>query len=238
MTIFPVKHFTKETMDAYILKYSTHSVEKAPPLSDLPCHVLAFHALYENMLEFVMPLCSQLPRPYRESPVFASTHIIDITDVSLGHLWKIKSYLQAAISTATTNYPETLGHIFVRLSCSMICLRWKLTLTCPFQVVGAPPSFVRAWGMIKRWFDPSSVSKILILSPSETNVTLLNFIDSQNLPKQYGGALCWAWGDMPNLEQSAREIAPELYRKDENGDEQYLKGPGHIEWTTSRTSKE
>lgn len=79
--------------------------------------------------------------------------------------------------------------------------------------------------MIKKWFDPTSVSKIQILSPSETKTQLLNYIDPHNLPKQYGGTLSWNWGDMPDLEEPVREIAPGLLRRDTNGDEQYLKGP-------------
>ncbi|CAG8035959.1 unnamed protein product [Penicillium nalgiovense] len=202
--VFPVKHFTAERMAAYRSKYNRATPTTVSQTQDLQCHILAFHALYENMLKFVMPLCSQLPHSHSQAPVCASTHIIDIAGVRLGHFWKIKKYLQGAISIATTHYPETLGHIFV---------------------VSAPPYFVKAWEIIKKWFDPASVSKILILSPSESKTILSAYIDLPNLPKEYGGMLSWEWGEMLNLEEPARDIASGIYFRDQNGDQQFLKGP-------------
>lgn len=77
---------------------------------------------------------------------------------------------------------------------------------------------------MKKWFDPASVSKILILSPSDTEMTLSTYIDPQNLPKQYGGILSWEWGDPPNLKKPTRNIASGIYR-DHDGVQQFVKGP-------------
>ncbi|KAK6814646.1 hypothetical protein RU639_009550 [Aspergillus parasiticus] len=202
--VFPVKQFTPGRMEAYISTYNHTTVTTVSQAQDLPCHILAFHALYENMLKFVMPLCSKLHDSHARAPVSASTHIIDITGVGFGHFWKIRKYLQGAISIATTHYPETLGHIFI---------------------VGAPPSFVTVWGVIKKWFDPGSISKILILPHSETEMTLSTYIDPQNLPKQYGGLLSWEWGKPPNLEPAMQDIASGIYVRDQTGDQSFLKGP-------------
>ena len=45
--------------------------------------------------------------------ISASTHIIDVSGVSIRQFWNIRKYLQQASTTATTHYPETLGKVFV-----------------------------------------------------------------------------------------------------------------------------
>lgn len=111
-----MKQFTPDRLEAFISKYKhTSTMMTVSEAQNLPYHILAFHALYENMLKFVIPLCSELPDSRSRAPVSASTHIIDITGMGFSHFWKIKKYLQGAISIATVHYPETLGHIFVSL---------------------------------------------------------------------------------------------------------------------------
>ena len=78
------------------------------------------------------------------------------------------------------------------------------------QIIGAPAFFPTVWGWIKRWFDPVTTSKIFILSASEVKPTLTSFMDPSSIPKQYGGDLDWKWGDMPNLDEPARELLSPL----------------------------
>lgn len=80
--------------------------------------------------------------------------------------------------------------------------------------------FSTVWGWIKRWFDPVTVSKIFILSQSEVLPTLKSFIDTQNIPKQYGGELDFQWCQMPNLDPKIKELATW-----ENGHTDFPKGP-------------
>ncbi|RHZ62480.1 SEC14 family lipid-binding protein [Aspergillus thermomutatus] len=205
--VFPLRHLTKEKMEAYISKMSssTAPTEETPSIpTKIPGHLLAFHALYENLLDFVMPLCSQLPRPHMEIPVSASTHIIDVTGLTLRHFLEIKRYLQGGSLLATTHYPETLSRIFI---------------------IGAPPVLRTAWGFIKQWVDPETFSKIFILSPAEVPRTLLEYMPASSLPQQYGGTLKWEWGDMPDLDESARKLAPGLYQRVGDGCAEYVKGP-------------
>ena len=107
--------------------------------------------------------------------------------------------MQAASQLATAHYPETLDRIFI---------------------IGAPMFFSTVWGWIKRWFDPITVSKIFILSHHEVKPTLEAFIDPKNIPKQYGGELDFAWGQMPNLDPVIRDAATW-----ENGFTAFPKGP-------------
>ena len=113
--VFQVRKLSKKSLDRYF-KY----LEKAPlpdshAHSQVPTYILHLHALYENLLQFVFPLVSDLPRPNPKQPVSASTHIVDISDVSVFQFWNIRKYLQEASRIATAHYPETLGMVFVRI---------------------------------------------------------------------------------------------------------------------------
>ncbi|KAF2714115.1 CRAL/TRIO domain-containing protein [Pleomassaria siparia CBS 279.74] len=140
---------------------------------------LRLFALYESLTRFVMPLCSAIDRKHPETPISQSNNIVDITGVGLKQFWNLKNHMQDASVLATAHYPETLDRIFI---------------------VGAPAFFPTVWGWVKRWFDPITVSKIFILSSANILPTLSQYIDPENIPKQYGGKLDFEWGMMPVLE--------------------------------------
>lgn len=78
--------------------------------------MLRLFALYENLVRFVLPLCSAIPdRPQPETPVSLSNNIVDISGVSLKQFWNLKGHMQDASQLATAHYPETLDRIFVRI---------------------------------------------------------------------------------------------------------------------------
>lgn len=95
------------------------------------------------------------------------------------------------------------------------------------QLIGAPSFFPTVWGWIKRWFDPVTTSKIFILSADEVKPTLTSFMPLSSIPKKYGGELDWEWGDLPNLDEPARELIGALETPAENnsGKPGFLKGP-------------
>ncbi|KAF2444087.1 CRAL/TRIO domain-containing protein [Karstenula rhodostoma CBS 690.94] len=140
---------------------------------------LRLFALYESLTRFVLPLCSNIERNHPETPISQSNNIVDISGVGLKQFWNLKGHMQDASTLATAHYPETLDRIFI---------------------IGAPAFFPTVWGWVKRWFDPITVSKIFILSPANVLPTLTQYIDIDNIPKQYGGNLDFEWGQMPNLE--------------------------------------
>ncbi|KAI9930042.1 hypothetical protein MW887_011852 [Aspergillus wentii] len=174
--------------------------------STVPERLLRLFALYENLLNFVMPLCSSLARPNPETPIVSSNNIVDVNGVGLKQFWNLKSHMQDASVLATAHYPETLDRIFI---------------------IGAPSFFPTVWGWIKRWFDPNTTSKIFILSAAEVKPTLSAFMDISSIPKQYGGDLDWQWGDMPNLDEPARELVGALETPPAEGQTKptLLKGP-------------
>lgn len=85
--------------------------------STVPARLLNLFALYENLLRFVMPLCSALQRPNPETPIVTSTNIVDVNGVGLKQFWNLKSHMQDASVLATAHYPETLDRIFVSCCC-------------------------------------------------------------------------------------------------------------------------
>ncbi|BCS30004.1 SEC14 family lipid-binding protein [Aspergillus puulaauensis] len=201
--VFPVRHLTKKKLDAYLKTISSCPSSNTHRASTLSPEDLHFHALYENLLHFVFPLATELPRPDMSRAVSASTHIVDVSGVSLRQFWSIRKYLQQASATATTHYPETMGKVFV---------------------VGAPAFFKSIWDVISQWFDPVTRSKIFLLSGSEARDVLRRHIDPASLPIEYGGDLEWAWQDLPNLDCHARRLVDNLYEKTDQG-EIFAQGP-------------
>ncbi|KAJ5958243.1 uncharacterized protein N7479_005393 [Penicillium vulpinum] len=182
--VFQIRHLDNKAIAAYNSTMTTGTPETHKS-STVPARLLNLFALYENLLRFVMPLSSALPRPNPETPIVTSTNIVDVSGVGLKQFWNLKSHMQDASVLATAHYPETLDRIFI---------------------IGAPSFFPTVWGWIKRWFDPGTTSKIFILSAAEVGPTLTSFMEPSVIPKAYGGELEWSWGDMPNLDEPSREL--------------------------------
>lgn len=139
--VFEVAHLNSKAVSAY--ESSTSKTQSVT--SKVPTKMLRLFALYENLTNFVLPLCSGISdRPYPETPVSQSSNIVDISKVGLKQFWNLKSHMQDASQLATAHYPETLDRIFI---------------------IGAPSFFPTVWGWIKRWFDPITV----VSSMSETS---------------------------------------------------------------------
>ncbi|KAF9891219.1 hypothetical protein FE257_004783 [Aspergillus nanangensis] len=205
--VFEIKHLNSQNMAAYNSTMSTASATaETHQSSKVPQRLLRLFALYENLLNFVMPLCSQLPRPNPETPIVTSTNIVDVSGVGLKQFWNLKGHMQDASVLATAHYPETLDRIFI---------------------IGAPAFFPTVWGWIKRWFDPGTTSKIFILSSAEVKPTLTSFMDPSSIPKQYGGDLEWQWGDMPSLDEETRHLIGALETPPADGETRpgLTKGP-------------
>ncbi|KAK2774796.1 hypothetical protein FQN52_006087 [Onygenales sp. PD_12] len=198
--VFVIKHLNSKNMAAYSSGASSTATSATHASSKVPGRLLRLFALYENMQRFVVPLCTSMPgRPHPETPIVNTTNIVDISGVGLKQFWNLKGHMQDASVLATAHYPETLDRIFI---------------------IGAPAFFPTVWGWIKRWFDPVTTSKIFILSASEVKSTLSSFMDPANIPKQYGGELEWQWGDMPSLDEPAKEIASSMAQIGPRGDKE------------------
>lgn len=132
--LFEVAHLNSKAVSAY--EASTSSKNQSVQ-SKIPAKMLRLFALYENLTNFVLPLCSEMPnRPFPETPVSQSSNIVDISNVGLRQFWNLKNHMQDASQLATAHYPETLDRIFI---------------------IGAPSFFPTVWSWIKKWFDPITV---------------------------------------------------------------------------------
>lgn len=131
----------------------------------------------EYVTRFTQRLCTQLPHPAGAGSIIDKTvNIIDLSNVGLRKFWGLRTILQTASSMATAHYPETVERIFV---------------------VGAPYFFPTIWSLVTRWFDPATTRKIFVLPASQAKVTLMQYIEPENLPKRFGGGLEWSMGMHP-----------------------------------------
>jgi hypothetical protein len=109
-----IKHLDGKNVKAY--QKDVEQYKKSLPFHkslDTPPQLLPLFALYHNLLNFVLPLCSTFDRPNPEIPVTNSTNIVDISNVGLTQFWNLKSHMQDASVLATAHYPETLDRIYV-----------------------------------------------------------------------------------------------------------------------------
>lgn len=194
--------------------------------------MLRLFALYENLTNFVLPLCSEMNnRPFPETPVSQSSNIVDISNVGLRQFWNLKAHMQDASQLATAHYPETLDRIFI---------------------IGAPSFFPTVWSWVKKWFDPITVvslllshapgvikiltnqqSKIFILSKQDQYATLSKYIDPENIPEKYGGKLKYNFGDLPNIDPDLHNVLQWTAPNKLNGMDTIPSGP--IRWVTTPT---
>jgi len=197
--VYRVSHLDAKAVAAYE-KDTQSTYSKAVPDGKTPAKLLRLIALYEDLTRFTQPLCTQCPnREHAPTPITLSTNIVDITNVSLKMFWNLRSHMQAASELATSHYPETLDRIFI---------------------IGAPYFFSTVWGWIKKWFDPVTVSKIFILSPSEVVPVLSQFMEMRDIPKVYGGELPWEFLDSPAWEEGILKMC-----QWENGHTVFPPGP-------------
>lgn len=116
LCLFEIQQLTPSVMAAHEASCSSNSRTNLQPKSTESEATLRLFCTYENLIRFVLPLCSSIPsRPEPDSPVTDTTCIVDITGVSLMQFWRLRSHMQTASKLATAHYPETLGKTFVRI---------------------------------------------------------------------------------------------------------------------------
>jgi hypothetical protein len=177
----PLYVFRIGDLDAKKISEAETDARRKQAKNSLSPKLRRLFATYEHLTQFVFPLCSQITsgRAYPETPISQTCNIVDISGVSVRQFWSLKSHLQDASVLATAHYPETLGRTFI---------------------VGAPAFFPTVWNYLKYWFDPGTVAKIFVFSPSQVQSTLADHVDLCHLPSQFGGTLDWKFGDLPDLD--------------------------------------
>jgi hypothetical protein len=111
--VFEVKHLNSKTMAAYE-KSAVKTQSKAQSDGKTSPKLMRLFALYENLVRFVLPLCTALTdRDHPRTPITQSNNIVDISGVGLKQFWNLRTHMQDASTLATAHYPETLDRIFV-----------------------------------------------------------------------------------------------------------------------------
>lgn len=111
--LFVVKDLTSKNVTQFSQEVTEQGASETHKDSSIPARLLCLFSLYENLLQFVQPLCSALSRPNPETPIVSSSNIVDISGVSLMQFWNLRSHMQDASVLSTAHYPETLDRIFV-----------------------------------------------------------------------------------------------------------------------------
>ncbi|KAE8167392.1 CRAL-TRIO domain-containing protein [Aspergillus tamarii] len=155
------------------------SVTSSP---DMAQRVSVFH---DGLTRFILPLCTAMnDRPDSSIPVTKSTYLVDASALSLKQVWNMKYFIQEVSWILFTCYPETIQHIFV---------------------CNAPSTFWMMWNMIKKFVDPRTADKLVILKSTDVYSTLEPYIDHVNIPKQFGGAFAYQHGMLPDLDEGIRQ---------------------------------
>jgi hypothetical protein len=105
-------------------------------------------------------------------PIDKGTVIIDCKGAPFSQFGQLLHYLKMVAEISSDHYPETLGIMFV---------------------INAPFVFTALWNIIKKFIDPKTAGKTLILD-SDYQATLLEYIDPEHLPVAFGGTCECAGG--------------------------------------------
>ncbi|KUL84870.1 hypothetical protein ZTR_08208 [Talaromyces verruculosus] len=93
------------------------------------------------------------------------------------------------------------------------------------DVLNAPSYYNTIWGLIKRFIDPVTAEKLVIVSPNEVLEKLTEDIDLENIPKVFGGEFDYQHAMPPSI---AKELWQNIDWKDPDNTGKIPPGP--IKW--------
>lgn len=179
-------------------------------------------AYFDYLTRFVFPLCSALQdRPLPSEPVTKAIYLIDGSSICLRQAWNLRDFSQDVSWILATCYPETIDRIFVS---ERVIGPWAFGLTC-VQLCNPPSYFPKMWSMLKKFTDPVTAEKIVMLDPADVYGTLNKYIHHDNIPVQFGGAFEFTHGMLPDLCPVTRQTL--RWSPPFNG----TFPPGPIKWT-------
>ena len=116
---------------------------------------------YEKLNDPKLPACSRKTGHLLET----CCTIMDCKGVSILSAKSVYNYLQGASSILQNYYPERLGKLYI---------------------INAPWGFSSVFAVVKRFLDPVTVAKIMVLGGGYES-ELLAQVPKENLPKYFGG---------------------------------------------------
>ncbi|KAJ5116915.1 hypothetical protein N7456_001263 [Penicillium angulare] len=139
---------------------------------------------HDGLIRFVLPLCTMMTdRPNPSTAITSSTYLADASGLGLKQGWSLKTFAQEISWLLATCYPETISKV-------LVC--------------NAPSYFATIWKYLKKWIDPRTAEKIVVLTNTEALSVLQEYIDIENIPKALGGEYDFTHGMLPIIDDNIR----------------------------------
>jgi len=165
-SILPGKNSPKlRTHDGYMVVYE-NLAEVHPDILDIVSldDMVKFHLYIQELYTQELKSISEEKNDSYAGIVF----VYDLSSLTMPHLSRGNyNMFQVFNSYSANNYPETLRRVFL---------------------INAPPIFTLSWKVAKKFLDPVTIKKIVILG-NDYKKELLSVIPAESLPKAYGGTL-------------------------------------------------
>ncbi|KAJ6016167.1 SEC14 cytosolic factor [Penicillium herquei] len=173
--LFDSGHLNQSTLAAYEKTRGTDVGEDANITATQRASIA-----HDYLTRFVFPLCTSMKdRPRPNVPITSAMYLVDISTFTMKQGWDVKNYTSDIAQLLKTGYPEILDRIFV---------------------LNAPSYFGWMWGIMKKWIDPGTAAKVVIVPASEMMPTLTKYIDPENIPSRFGGEFSWEHGTPLDLD--------------------------------------
>ncbi|KNG86291.1 hypothetical protein ANOM_005953 [Aspergillus nomiae NRRL 13137] len=139
---------------------------------------MLFHG---TLTRSVLPPCSAMSdRPSPSTPVSNAIYLVDASVASAKQAWDLNDSAQEVYWILMTCYPEIIERIFE-----------------------SQPA--RIWNILKKWVDPGTAAKVVVLKQSAVYTTLGKSIDKENIPTKFGGDFAFPNGMSADLDHGIRQ---------------------------------
>ncbi|EED11489.1 SEC14 cytosolic factor, putative [Talaromyces stipitatus ATCC 10500] len=202
--LFDFGHLNRSTLAAYE-KTRVTSLGKDTSMTATQRASIA----HDYLTRFVFPLCSVMKdRPRPSVPITSAIYLVDLSAFTMKQGWDIKNYTSDIGQLLMMGYPEIIDRLFV---------------------LNAPLYFGWMWGIMRKWLDPGTVDKVVIVPASEMMPTLAKYIDAESIPSRFGGEFAWEHGTPLDLDV---RIQSGLEWKDEG-----KLPPGPMKWVLDESGR-
>ncbi|PYI32729.1 CRAL/TRIO domain-containing protein [Aspergillus indologenus CBS 114.80] len=151
-------------------------------------------AFFDTLTRFILPLCTAAAG----TPVTKSIYLVDARALSLKQAWNLREFAKEISWILATCYPETIETIFVG---SLV--RGPANRA---QVCNAPSYFGTIWGVMKKFVDPVTAAKLVILTEAQVLPALEGLVEHESIPLQCGGGFEVVHGMRPDLDAGLLEV--------------------------------